>query len=220
VKAPLSISSAFLVLVNLIPLWGVLHWGWDAGQILVLYWLENVVYGLINIPKILTANTYKNEETPASFNLFGRLFYVAFFIFHYGLFTLGHGIFVMEFTGNATVDESSLGAFFFGPFKTLFIDRAVWLTLGGLTLSHIISLLLNWFGRGEYKTKTPSQQMKAPYGRVFILHIVIIFGAALVIKAGSPLPALILLVVLKIVIDLISHWVSHAKKQEKLEQPA
>jgi len=41
-----------LIVMNMIPLVGVLKFGWDAGTIVFLYWLENVVIGLLNIPKM------------------------------------------------------------------------------------------------------------------------------------------------------------------------
>lgn len=43
-----------LVLANLIPLLGVLAWGWKVFDVVVLYWFENVVIGAINIFKMLS----------------------------------------------------------------------------------------------------------------------------------------------------------------------
>src|SRR5215212_5927619 len=50
-----SRSATLLVLANLIPLIGVLFFGWSLITILVLYWLENGIVGLWNVPKILMA---------------------------------------------------------------------------------------------------------------------------------------------------------------------
>jgi len=49
----LTSSAIFLILANVVPIFGVLYWGWDATAILVLYWLESVIMGLLNVPKIL-----------------------------------------------------------------------------------------------------------------------------------------------------------------------
>ena len=43
-RAP-DASLATLVAANLLPLAGVVFFGWDAGVILVLYWAENLVVG-------------------------------------------------------------------------------------------------------------------------------------------------------------------------------
>lgn len=50
-----SRSAIVLLLANLIPLVGVVFFGWSLLTILVLYWLENGIVGLWNIPKIIMA---------------------------------------------------------------------------------------------------------------------------------------------------------------------
>jgi len=59
--------------------------------------------------------------------------------------------------------------------------------------------------RGEFKDSTPSTQLFAPYGRVMVMHIVVLLGAFLIEFLGSPIYAVVLLVVLKIAIDLQAH---------------
>ena len=44
-----------IVIGNLIPVGGVLFLGWDAVQILILYWVENLVIGALTLPRILAA---------------------------------------------------------------------------------------------------------------------------------------------------------------------
>ncbi len=51
-----TLPSLMLVLANLIPLLGVLAWGWKVFDVVVLYWFENVVIGAINILKMLTCS--------------------------------------------------------------------------------------------------------------------------------------------------------------------
>jgi hypothetical protein len=50
-----SRSAILLLLANLIPLVGVVFFGWSLITILVLYWLENGIVGLWNVPKIIMA---------------------------------------------------------------------------------------------------------------------------------------------------------------------
>ena len=42
-----------LVAANLVPLAGVLFWGWQVKQVVFLYWAENIVIGLFNLAAIL-----------------------------------------------------------------------------------------------------------------------------------------------------------------------
>jgi hypothetical protein len=49
-------STMVIVFTNLIPVFGVLFFGWDAFMIVLLYWMENAVIGFFNIFKILFAS--------------------------------------------------------------------------------------------------------------------------------------------------------------------
>ena len=58
-------SVALLVPFNLVPLVGVLFWGWNVATLLVLYWVENGIVGLLNVPKMLLASG-PTSHRPAS----------------------------------------------------------------------------------------------------------------------------------------------------------
>ena len=54
---PLPITVLFLIAVNLIPLFGVLFFGWSLFSIMFLYWIENGIIGFFNILKIALGET-------------------------------------------------------------------------------------------------------------------------------------------------------------------
>ena len=58
-----------LLAANAIPIIGVLFFGWSLMTILVLYWLENGIVGLWNIPRMLLA---RGAESGAAARLVGR----------------------------------------------------------------------------------------------------------------------------------------------------
>jgi hypothetical protein len=106
-----SRSATLLVLANLIPLVGVLSFGWSLITILVLYWLENGIVGLWNVPKIMLAQgsmlprlpdlppaaalaATRSPTAAARLSAVPRVGLAIFFAFHYGMFWLVHGIFV------------------------------------------------------------------------------------------------------------------------------
>jgi hypothetical protein len=216
------VAAIVLVAVNIVPLIGVVLWGWDVGTILITYWLENGVIGLINIPKIMLAGG------PGSV---GGAVMAGFFAVHYGGFWVGHGIFVFLIAGIAS---RGLLGFFFGsgfPFGGGFGDLGGFGGFGGfggpgtgttgpdgtqillivalLFASHGLSFLVNHRGRKEYLNTTPMKQMFQPYGRLIILHITIIIGAFLVIGLGQPVLLVALLVILKTAVDLFFHLREH-----------
>jgi hypothetical protein len=51
--------------------------------------------------------------------------------------------------------------------------------------------------------------MFAPYGRVIVLHLTILFGAFVAALLGAPIGVLIILVVLKTAFDLRLHLREH-----------
>ena len=51
----LDLSTVTLIVANLVPIIGVLLFGWDAGIILLVYWSENLVVGGYNILKMVFA---------------------------------------------------------------------------------------------------------------------------------------------------------------------
>ena len=195
-----QISPAFLVLANLLPLAGVLLWQWDVGAIIVFYWAENLIIGLFNMIKLVSLGTAS------------AIGMALFFTVHYGAFCAGHGFFLMELFNIDLLRE--LGMSISGGFETVGHLSAsapnYWLWgLGGLLLSHGVSLALNWFAGGERALTSESQLMKAPYQRIFVLQAVIIFGGLAINVLGSPLPLLLILIVLKIGVDLRAHLKEH-----------
>ena len=193
-----------LLLMNLIPLIGVMKFGWDAGTIVFLYWLENVVIGLLNIPKILACRGDRDSRKPGK----RPVFLAVFFSLHYGGFCLGHYIFL-----RTTFPELPAFAEMFGALTgSLFI----W-SLLGLAASHMMSMFVNFYGKKEYLARTPNKQMFIPYSRIALLHIVIVFSGLLAVAVGQGLAMLILLVAIKIGFDLAAHLAEHAKAQRDMD---
>ena len=195
-----------LVVANLVPLIGVLFFGWSVWNILVIYWLENGIVGLINVLKMSVATG--DEVTPGvTFMVNGRpatsatkMGLIPFFIVHYGIFWFVHGIFVL-----------TLPAFF-----SLMSDDGMTLDLGpvvfaavGLAISHGLSFWWNFLHGGEYRRTAAAALMFAPYKRLVALHITIIFGAFAVMFTGAPAAAVAVLVAIKTAIDLGLHLAEH-----------
>lgn len=220
-----STLPALLALVgaNLLPLAGVLFGGWTVWEVLVVYWIESGIVGLFSVPRILLASG-SSDDSGLSLTINGRPVDVSgpenpvdglrvypenvpiagFFCLHYGIFWVVHGVFVLSFPLFATGGVGGLG----GLLGTL---SAVALAVVGLVVSHGVSLVTNYVGREEYRHTSAGERMSAPYGRVVALHVTIIAGGFLVGSLGNPLPALVLLVVLKVAIDVVAHLREHRR---------
>lgn len=201
------LGAALLVGANAVPLAGVLFLGWDLFTIMFLYWAENGIIGLLNIPKILLASGANRGpdplggSTPGTESLAAKLARVPFFVLHYGLFWVVHGVFV-----------SALFAPSGGPPQVLPASLAVGVL--ALFASHGASFLVNYVGRGEYLRVSPSAQMFQPYSRVVVLHATVVGGGLLTLLAGVPAAAIVILVAAKTTLDLRAHLREHRVAQQ------
>jgi hypothetical protein len=203
-----SPSVIVLVLANLIPLGGVWFFGWQVFPLMFLFWIENVMVGVINVFKIIMAGG--RAVSPVV-----KFFLVPFFCFHYGLFTLVHGAFVFVLFGK----DFGGGKGFFpvpGDWRDLVLQTQLGWAVLALGLSHGFSFIWNYVGRGEYRTASVALVMLQPYGRIIVLHLAILGGGFLVVSMGTPAAGLVLLVVLKIGLDLLAHVNQHAREANKV----
>jgi len=200
------ISLPALLVANLVPLLGVLLADWDVNAIIVIYWSENLIIGFYNIFRMLLAKkrtpggetmhyvrvtgnkTIRKDYTNAN----TKLFLVPFFIMHFGIFTLVHGLFVFLLFSSPDLNFVAIAI----SFVSLFV-------------SHGLSFVFNFVLSKEYERVSARKQLFAPYSRVMIMHLTIIFGAAIVLQFESPLLLIILMIVMKIAVDLWSHYREH-----------
>jgi hypothetical protein len=228
-------SVVLLVGFNLIPLAGVLFWGWNVATLLVLYWVENGIVGILNVPKMLLAAGPDEPATRvvdvrglgpvavARSGMTAKAVLVPFFLIHYGMFWFVHGVFVFLLPQFVGVAASAFQPDVFAPgFDLQSLDGVIVQTRSigpnltavawgavGLAISHTASFLFNYVGRGEYRRVSAARQMFVPYGRLVILHLTILFGAFLSLAIGSPIGAVVVLVLLKTVVDLAFHVREH-----------
>lgn len=189
-------TSIVLVLVNLIPLAGALVWSWSVFEIVLLYWMENLVVGLYALLRIQLAG-----GPPFRFDV-GRVFLGLFFVVHYGMFCLVHGVFVFALLGREQVNSIS------GAIDLAFTLR--WAILA-IFLSHGYSFVRHYLLGGESVGGDPPNEMQRPYPRMIVLHVAIIFGAFAVQALGSPMGLLLILVIGKTLLDLKLHRRAHTK---------
>ncbi len=179
-----------LVLVNLIPVAGTILFDWDVLTILVLFWLENIIVGAVNLLRMVVATAPIGRKLPM----------MAFFTVHYGGFAFGHGFAVTHFFGDASTIELEPQVLW-----SFVQQQGLGFAIVAMLISHLISFVLNDANNAKMKAKNLGQIMSQAYQRVAVLHITILVGGFLVSMLGSPLWALLVLVVLKTAMDLSAH---------------
>ncbi len=186
-----GIALPALVAVNLLPLAGVLFFNWSVYEVLLLYWSENIIIGVFNLARFWTLLRRRGD--------YSVLFLGPFFCIHYGGFASGHLVFLRSLFGADTV-----GAELSGMFAASFL---------ALLVSHGISYFVNFLGRREYAQVTTRELMSAPYARVVVLHLTVLFGGFAVNALGQPWYALAVLVLVKLGMDIVAHRREHRRLQ-------
>ena len=201
-------STLSLIFVNLIPLYGVLTYGWNIHTLMILYWMENVIIGVFTVIKMLKAEGFADPRSYVKVSLNGkpmsyfshatsivkRSFFIPFFMMHFGTFTLVHGIFTLILFYSPEINWLGIGISFLS-----------------MIASHAMSYFTNFLGNQEYKKVSVEYLFVSPYPRVIVMHLTVILGAMFVLN-NHTMYALVLLIVLKTIADLGSHLFEHRKK--------
>lgn len=165
-----------IALYLVLPMLGVLLWGWDWRMILVLYWLDNITVGGLTVISLAR----RRRETPS-------MMHPAFFLLHYGIFTTVHGVFVF-------VLVAALPSFSDGMPTPPSVDP---LQFVPVLVAWMVGTVIQW-GVAVFSPTPFSDGIGKAYVRMIVLHLTIIFGMFLIMFLGLPgMVVAILLVVLR-----------------------
>jgi hypothetical protein len=213
------IAAVLFAGFNLMPLYGLVAWHWDAFQLLLLYWGETAILFLCTLahiacipPAQLGTMVVNGRTVPAS-----RLMMVGFFTVHGGLFIAGHLFFLCVLFGDRKLAHIGGAA---GFVHTFFSASGAWAPLLLAALAGTLDVLtgpyhpafVEAFARvlhvalARPKDAAPGQAIGSVVGglylRVAIMQVAIIFGAIASAVLGSAAP-LVILVVLKTAVDFV-----------------
>ena len=187
-KTPPSVLA--LILVNVLPIVGVLFLDWTIVEVIMLYWSESAVIGIFCLFKMWLIDPWAS------------LIVAPFFTLHYGGFMAGHLLLVYGFV---FPDEGLMTEYWEGGNVISFLT----LSFLALFVSHGISFFQNFIGRTEYVARDIREQMGEPYTRILIMQCSLLLGGVIAGAFDSALPILLLLIVLKTATDLRAHLLEH-----------
>lgn len=201
-----NLSKISLIVANLIPLVGVLIWSYDLKSIMFIYWMESLVIVLFNYFKIKKAKGGISSEQMLNGNVSSVMLarYLVdhsnpksistLFILKYGFLFICYGLFIINVFGMPEISGN-----------VILINIAI------LFLSHFISYKVNFIGKEEFLKVSPSYLVSQPQGRLLVMHVTIIAMGFFLVELGQPIYALVIMIILKIIVDLISHSYEHKK---------
>ncbi|MET1007753.1 MAG: DUF6498-containing protein [Propionibacteriaceae bacterium] len=175
---------ALAVSLNAISVLGVLAFGWPAGNVFILFWVENAVIGAWNVVRILTARGDGKGEREPTVTINGRRtkgsppVLALFFGVHYGLFCLVHAV----FTGFVAYTLGIEATF-------LFLGLPIVLIM----IRYTVEVTSVWFGAGQRDVVSPARAMMQPYPRIIVLHVTVIIAFAVTLSqlGSSAVPELL-----------------------------
>ncbi len=202
---------------NLVPLVGVIAFGWDAPSILVMYWIEAGVVGLINVLRIHKALAAGSQVDGAVGNSAGRpitrrtgsddWLLPLTWLLAYGGFWAILGVFVLQIAN---------GGFYLGASRTGWSGPSgpaiFWGTMslvGGQLIAYVLDDVV---GR-RYLLVTSRELLRDPFIRIFVLIATIAVGGVGIAIIGAPIGFLGAMVAAKTVVEL---WYARLSRSEKL----
>ena len=193
-----KIFIAALLVFNAIPIYGVLNWGWQAFDLIFLYWLENVIIGVFALVRFLV-RPYRYIT-----DFIAPVFFAPFFAIHYGLFCAVHGVFVFKLFGDGSETEGIQIEGLLTQILSMLQDSHLLMAIGALFAFQVFDWIRDVVKRG-LGSDGIRDMMTSPYRRIVVLHITLIASGFALAAMGEPVIGLIILVVLKTLFDLY-HW--------------
>ena len=213
-RALMKPATWVLLAANLIPLAGVLLWGWDAFVLLILYWLETVVIAFWTVLRIATMRRGSLDELQLNDQRgpVSPIGMAAFFTLHAGIFMGVHFMFLWTlFSGEWSKKIHGVGAFI----DQLVIGTDLWIPLAVLFCVHGALMGLDavrpmlWRGLGLVEITPARKPLLGPaegivfglYVRIFVMQVTIILGAWVALLFGSA-GALAFLILVKTAMEV------------------
>jgi hypothetical protein len=213
--ARFNVMTLLLVAANLLPIAGVVWWGWDAFVLLMLYWLETAIIGFWTIVRLIAAPTAVDVSGKPlnEVGIAGRIALGAFIAVHAGIFMAVHFIFLWALFSGAWAERiDGVGSFI----REMVIGTDLWLPLaflflvrGALVLGPAVRRRLGMVADARPDETGDENPVHGLYIRIVVMQFTIIVGAWFAVLAGDSVGPLILLIGLKTAVDLFSDRLAH-----------
>ena len=218
-KRKLTAADYLLIIVNLVPLYGVWFEGWNASQVFLVYCLETVIIGLFNVIKMACVTIFVRStdvwENGGSTSMQSGWLFIFFFIAHYGFF-----VFVqtqMFFAISGIIPDGSL-LMKYSKIPALLGDNGKLMLLIFIAY-YTLQNVFGFFASGVFKTISMGRLMFEPYMRIFVQQLVVIIGSFFLTFGASKIFVLVF-VIAKIFFELFidfNRLLAIAERKERLK---
>jgi hypothetical protein len=219
-KRKLTASNYLLILVNLIPLYCVWFEGWNASVVFLVYCLETVIIGIVNVLKMAAVTIFIKKsdtwENGGSTSMQSGWFFIFFFIIHYGFFVFVQTQIFFNVSGlikgsHFIANYSKIPALLGDNGKLMLLIFIAYYTLQSF---------YDFFMTGNYKTISLGRLMFEPYMRIFVQQFVVILGS-MFLNFGAGKIFILIFIVAKIFFELFvnfNRFLEIAEKRQSLKK--
>ena len=190
---------ALALLVNAVPVIGILHYGWSAANVIVLYWFENLLLAVATTIRLLVHRELTRKrgyfrvdvlegvtlnDQPVKAGIIGGYAIKAF------AFTLAHGVFVAVLLVILAQNYGDQPIWHVAPREVLH---------GALVVAAMVAvgLVADLATIRQRSFAAMKAYATGQFGRVAVMHLAIIFGMFAMAATGSPFGVVFVLIGLK-----------------------
>ena len=190
---------------NLIPLVGVLLFGWDLPSSVVMYWIETGVIGLVNVLRIrkslalgrpIVDNAGSVERPIMRSTSSGGWLLALIWLLAYGIFWAILGPLVIQIAN---------GGFYAGASETGWRGASAAVVAWGtvsLVGGQVVAYVLDDVVGQRYLTVTSLELLRDPFVRIFVIMATIAAGGVGIALLGSPVGFLAAMVLAKTSVEV------------------
>ena len=214
-KQKLAPSDYLLIAANLLPVIGVWAWNWDPKEMFLIYCLETIIIGILNLVRMAIVSLVKGKDTwyaNGQATQQSGLLFMVFFLFHYGMFVAVQMAIFFSVSGIGKEAGISMFNFFYKWPELLHYDAMI--VLGIFVLGYFYKMIIEFVMLGEHRTTSMMQLMFQPYGRIFIQQITVILGSMFLMLGGGKIFILVFAAV-KIFFEMFVNYEALIKKGMK-----
>lgn len=210
----LDISQISLIIVNLIPLFGVLFLGWEIISIMVFYSIQTIIIGIYGILKIILSKKEINTSEARRYTKNQLKFIIIFFkiiiillilpAYYFSLAFLPLFIYLIIESSLKNINILSSINLIFKNFSSYLLIPFIF-----LMINHGVSFYKNFILKKEYNNVNLADITTELFSRVFLMYYITVF-VVLIVGITRIVSLIVLITVLtKTILDLYSHNREH-----------
>lgn len=216
-KRTIHPSDYFLIAANLVPVIGVLAWGWSPIEVFIVYCLETIIVGLLTLTKMsivtITRNNNLAVQSSSGKSINSGIALMLFFIVHYGMFVaIQMGLF---FSVSGIAKKADIGFMNFIYKWPSLLDQDSLIMLIAFLFCYGFKMIVDFILTKKYKTASLLGLMFEPYIRIFIQQFTVILGS-IFLSFGAGKVFIFIFAIIKIAIEIMWDY-DKILNAEKLE---